>query len=324
MRCRSVVIMSSKEPLSTERVRAVVVGSINMDLSLAVPTIPAPGETVLSSSAVRTPGGKGANQAVAMARLGAEVRMVGAVGEDADGAALLASLESAGVRTEWIARRPGTPSGLAIVCVDPGANNAIVVASGANSTLSPEDVRSAAGAFERSGVLVCQLETPAETVIAAQHSGREVGALVVLNAAPAKQVPEEMFALTDVLVVNEIEATMFAPGAGPEDSARRLLDKGPKAVVVTLGGEGCLVVDEQGAAPSPAYRVKPVDTTGAGDCFTGGLAFGLSKGRPLREAVKIAQAAAAIAVTRVGAQAAMPTMQEVGDFLRERGFPLDG
>jgi ribokinase len=290
--------------------RAVVVGSLNMDLVLGVPELPGRGQTLLSRSLDRSPGGKGANQAVALARLGAGVEMVGAVGTDGDGAALLGALQAAGVSTRFVAERPAAPTGLAVVCVDSRGDNAIVVAPGANATLGPADVRAAAAALHHAEVVLLQLEVPLEGVLAAARLGGEHGALVVLNAAPATTLPRDVLAAVGVLVVNQGEAAALGGRGAPGEVAARLREEGPEVVAVTLGGDGCVVADERGVASLPAYRVPVVDTTGAGDCFAAALGLGLAEGRPARQAARLASAAAALAVTRRGAQA-MPTRAEV-------------
>jgi ribokinase len=300
--------------------RAVVVGSLNMDLVLGVPALPSPGQTLLSRSRDRSPGGKGANQAVALRRLGARVAMVGAVGDDPDGADLVAALEAAGVSTGHVARRSGDQTGLAVVCVTPDGDNAIVVASGANATVGPGEVAAAAPALAGAGLLLLQLEIPPETVLAAARAGREAGALVVLNAAPARELPAGLLGEVDVLVVNAGEAAELAGDGDPRDAATRLLGQGPATVVVTLGGEGCLVAKDRGMARLPADPVQVVDTTGAGDCFAAALGFGLAEGRDSRAAARFATAAAALAVTRPGAQAT-PTAAEVAAFTRRRDQP---
>jgi ribokinase len=296
--------------------RAVVVGSLNMDLVLNVPALPSPGQTILSRSRDRLPGGKGANQAVALARLGAGVAMVGAVGDDPDGAELLAALEAAGVSTRHVSRRPRVPTGLAVVCVTADGDNAIVVASGANATLTPDDLATAAPALPGAGLLLLQLEIPLETVLAAARAGRDHGVLVVLNAAPARDLPTGLLATVDVLVVNDGEAAALA-GGEPRDAAVRLRERGPRVVVVTRGGQGCVVAEDRGATALPADPVEVVDTTGAGDCFAAALGFGLAEGRDARQAARFAAAAAALAVTRPGAQAT-PSRAEVEAFVRLR------
>jgi ribokinase len=300
--------------------RAVVVGSLNMDLILDVPALPGRGQTLLSRSLDRRPGGKGANQAVALARLDARVEMVGAVGDDADGAALLRALQAAGVSTRFVVERPATPTGLAVVCVDPDGDNAIVVAPGANASLGPGDVRAAAAALHRADLLLLQLEVPLASVAAAARLGGEHGALVVLNAAPAGELPAGLLASVGALVVNEGEAAALGGPGGPGELAVRLRGRGPGVVAVTLGGDGCVVADAAGVASLPAHRVAVVDTTGAGDCFAAAFGLGLAEGRPARQAAGLASAAAALAVTRRGAQA-MPSRAEVQRLAGAAGRP---
>ena len=204
--------------------RAVVVGSLNMDLILGVPELPSRGQTLLCRSWDRSPGGKGANQAVALARLGARVEMVGAVGDDVDGAELAANLKSAGVSTRHVSVRPDGPTGLAVVHLTPDGDNAIVVVPGANASLGPGDV--AAAGFHGADLLLLQLEVPPETVLAAARAGREGGALVVLNAAPARDLPADLLAAVEVLVVNQGEAAALSGSDDPQDAATRLRDQG--------------------------------------------------------------------------------------------------
>jgi ribokinase len=301
--------------------RAVVVGSLNMDLVLGVPDLPSRGQTLLSRSLDRWPGGKGANQAVTLGRLGARVEMVGAVGADADGAELRAALASAGVATRFVVERPDDPTGLAVVCVTPDGDNAIVVASGANASLTPADV-AAALALNRVDLLLLQLEVPLETVLAAARAGREHGALVVLNAAPARDLPADLLAVVGALVVNEGEAAALGGSGPPRQAATRLRQRGPEVVVVTLGSKGCVVADNRGVAALPAHPVEVVDTTGAGDCFAAALGFGLADGRSAEQAAGFASAAAALSVTRLGAQST-PSAAEVAVFMNQRRAPAD-
>jgi ribokinase len=296
--------------------RAVVVGSLNMDLVFGVPDLPSRGQTVLSRSLARSPGGKGANQAVVLSRLNAQVEIIGAIGGDTDGAELLATLQSAGVATRFVFERPGDPTGLAVVCVTPDGDNAIVVAPGANASLTPDDLAAAAAAFDRSDLLLLQLEVPLETVLAAARTGREHGALVVLNAAPARNLPAGLLAAVDVLIVNQGEAAALSGSDNPRDAATYLRARGPGVVVVTLGGEGCAVADDGGVAPLSAYPVEAVDTTGAGDCFAAAVGLGLADGRSALQAARFAAAAAAISVTRPGAQVT-PGKAEVERFMRQ-------
>ena len=294
--------------------RVVVVGSANVDLVVAVPRHPAGGETILGGDLRRSPGGKGANQAVGAARAGgAETTFVGAVGRDESAELLFASLQRSGVRTDLV-WRVDVPTGTALITVSPDGENAIVVAPGANSHLEvqqPQERRIAAA-----DVVLAQLEIPVEVVLAAA-AARRPGALLVLNAAPSRPLPDALWAAVDVLVVNEHEAADLsgpsgrAAGGAPEALAAGLLERVP-AVVVTLGGAGSLVARrDQPAVRVPAFAVRAVDTTGAGDTYCGVLAAGLAQGRSLPDAARLAAAAGALAVTRRGAQEAVPAVAEV-------------
>jgi ribokinase len=298
---------------------ATVVGSIHLDWVLRVPALPAPGDTVLASSRTTSPGGKGANQAVTLRRLGAQVEMVGVVGDDDAGRELLANFDALGVGRGHVRVAAGEPSGIAVVAVDASGDNGILVAPGASGTLSPADVAGAAAAVDGAAVVLLQLEVPLETVSATVAAARAAGVPVVLNAAPARPLPDELVAALDVLVVNEGEAlTLAGADAGPERSvaaaAEALLARGARAVVVTLGGDGALVLDASGRTVVPAHRVEVVDTTGAGDTFVAALAVGVGEGRDLRDSARLAAAAAALAVQRPGAQSA-PTLAEAQTFL---------
>lgn len=300
------------------RTRAVVVGSLNADLVTEVPRIPLVGETRQSTALRRSAGGKGANQAVALARLGAMVDMVGRVGDDAEGRALLAKLAEAGVSARHVAVVPGEPTGLAIVMVDADGDNAIVVVPGANATMGPASVLAARAAFTGCDLVLAQLETPLSAVDAALRRGAESGALVVLNAAPARPLPDELLALVDVLVVNEHEALEMAGCRDIEAAATTLQRRGASAVVVTLGAEGALMRRGDERLRAAGFPVRPSDTTGAGDCFVAALAVALAQQRPPAESLRFANGAAAVAVTRHGAQDAMPTRDEVEQFLGAR------
>ncbi|MFC7878044.1 ribokinase [Isoptericola sp. NPDC057391] len=291
--------------------RVVVVGSANVDLVVDVPRHPAGGETILGGDLRRSPGGKGANQAAGAARAGgAETSFVGAVGRDDSADLLLASLRRAGVRTDLVWRLD-VPTGTALITVSPDGENAIVVAPGANSHLAVEAPQ--AERIAAADVVLAQLEIPLDVVRDAA-AARRPGALLVLNAAPSRPLPDDVWAAVDVLVVNEHEAADLAdaPGAdAPEALAAALLERVP-AVVVTLGGEGGLVA-RRGLDPVrvAAHRVEPVDTTGAGDTFCGVLAAALARGDDLAAAARLAAAAGALAVTRPGAQDAVPAASEV-------------
>jgi len=294
--------------------RVVVVGSANVDLVVPVPRHPGGGETVLGGTLTRHPGGKGANQAVAAARAGgADTTFLGALGEDESADLLRASLEGAGVRTDLLAR-VAEPTGTALITVSPDGENAIVVAPGANSlvTVGPEQAERLAAA----DVVLAQLEIPVEAVAAAA-AARRPGALLVLNAAPSRDLPADLWPAVDVLVVNEHEAADLAgEAAEPAALARLLLERVP-AVVVTLGGAGSLVAERGGEPVAvPAFPVEPVDTTGAGDTFCGVLAASLAQGAPLVDAARLAAAAGALATTAPGAQESVPTAAAVADLVQ--------
>lgn len=292
--------------------RVVVVGSANVDLTVDVPRPPRGGETLLGGNLRRSPGGKGANQAVAAALAGgADTTFVGALGGDDSAGLLLASLERAGVRTD-VVDRVDDATGTALITVSPGGENTIIVAPGANSHL-----RLGARHAERIGaadVVLAQLEIPLDAVRAAA-AARKPGALLALNAAPSRDLPGDVWDAVDLLLVNEHEAADLAgTQATPETLAQALLDHVP-AVVVTLGGEGCLVARRDHAPLRIAgLPVNALDTTGAGDTFCGVLCAALARQLPLPDAARLACAAAALAVTRPGAQDAVPTAEEVATF----------
>ncbi|GAB7108540.1 ribokinase [Streptomyces phaeofaciens JCM 4814] len=291
-----------------------VVGSANADLVIDVERRPAAGETVLGSDLAVHPGGKGANQAVAAARLGARTALLARVGDDGHGRLLLDSLRAAGVDTGGVLVG-GAPTGVALITVDPSGDNSIVVSPGANGRLTPRDVRAAANLFRISRVVSAQLEIPLETVVEVVRS-LAPGSRFVLNPSPPRPLPAEVLAACDPLIVNEHEAKVIlgeAAGAGdePVDWARLLLAKGPKSVVVTLGSDGALVASAEGVARIASVRVDAVDTTGAGDSFTAALAWKLGAGASLAEAAAYAARVGAVAVTRRGAQESFPTAAEV-------------
>jgi ribokinase len=288
-----------------------VVGSLNMDLVIRVPELPGPGETVSGGDLFRNPGGKGANQAVAAARLGRRVAMVGCVGDDDAGRALLASLEADGVDRSRVRVVDGVPSGTAFITVSEDGENQIVVSPGANARLTEGDVAAAEAALRAARVTLLQLEVPLEAVAAA---ARTAGGRVVLNPAPVRDLPDELLGLLDVLVPNRVELAQLAGGPVPQtvDEAVRLAGRLPaRAVVVTLGADGALVVEDGQAGHVPAVPVRPVDTTAAGDAFCAGLADALAGGAGLRDAARRAVRVAAAACLRQGAQASLPTPAEL-------------
>ena len=294
----------------------VVVGSLNMDFVVQVGKLPRPGETVLGSGFCTLPGGKGANQACAAGKLGGRARMIGRVGDDVFGAQLRDSLRAAGVDTEGVLATEATPTGVALIFVEAGGQNEIVVASGANALLTPEDVRVALEGAS-SGQLLLQLESPLETVEEAAARGRARGLRVVLDPAPARPLPDTLLGNVDCLTPNESEALLLlgrtegavaladAPGI-----ARALLRRGPRTVVLKLGEKGAFLDDGQEARHFPAPKVEAVDATAAGDTFNGALAVALAEGRDMPGAIAFANAAAALSVTRLGAQASIPTREQ--------------
>jgi ribokinase len=295
----------------------VVVGSANLDLVVQIDRHPHPGETVLGGDLRRHPGGKGANQAVAAAKAGgARTVFVGALGEDDAAQVLLASLGSAGVDTS-VVQRTGKPSGVALISVSRRGENSIIVAPGANHDVHVDDA--ARFELQNADVILAQLEIPIDVVLEAAQA-RHAKARFILNAAPSRQLPREVWEQIDVLVVNEHEAVDVASDLDPDAGRRNTSELGQAlvervpAVVITLGSGGCLVA-ERGAQPLllPAPRVKAVDTTGAGDTFCGVLAAALASGQDLPQAVRLASAAGALAVTRRGAQESVPTAQEARD-----------
>ena len=283
-----------------------VVGSANADLIVRASHAPGPGETVLGGDYVLLPGGKGANQAVAAARAGASVTFCGAVGRDAFAPTVHAALSGAGVDPSAL-NELDAATGIALITVADGGENSITVAGGANARLSPEHLPTNFGAFSH---LLMQQEIGVEVVRAAAQRAREAGVTVLLNAAPARPLPPDLLALLDILIVNEGELAALEAGEA-EAAAGRLLERGPRAVVVTLGARGSLAVTPEGVHHQPAHPVTVVDTTGAGDTFCGALTAWLAAGHALPEALRVASVAGALACTRLGAQAAMLTRAEI-------------
>lgn len=295
-----------------------VVGSINMDLVARCPHIPAPGETIMGSDFSLHPGGKGANGATAAARLaaGTTVNMLGAVGNDANGAALRSNLHKRGVATRHVLTLEGVPTGVALIAVAQSGENSIVVVPGANGHVRAEHVQAVLPSLAPAAILM-QLEIPLESVLRAATLARGAGALVLLDPAPAPAaLPAGLLALVDVLIPNEGELALLTglPTDTEDEAARaaaQLRALGVGAVVVKRGEKGALVVDERGARPIAALRVAVVDTTGAGDSFDGALAVALVEGRERDDAARFAAHAAGLACTRLGAQEAQPSRAEV-------------
>lgn len=299
--------------------KVTVVGSINMDLVSQVARFPMPGETILGGDLESIPGGKGANQAVAATRLGAEVSIVGRVGDDAFGSRLVSNLATEGIDIRHLHKSRDTASGVALILVNEGGQNTIVVAPGANGQLTPADIDQAALTIASANVLLLQLEIPLESVRRAAQIARENRVKVILNPAPARVLPTGILDLVDILIPNENEAQrLLGEEQNGKDLARlaaaaeRLHSLGPEAVIVTVGARGALLVDRNGQRLYPAFSVdKIVDTTAAGDAFVGGLAAAIACGKTLPEAILWGNAAGMLAVTCAGAQPSLPKRADV-------------
>ena len=306
--------------------RVVVVGSANMDMVVSCERFPRPGETVLADKFGMYPGGKGANQAVACAKLGGNVALLAKMGDDMFRERLAESLGSSGVDLSHVLVHEAAPTGIALITVDRSGQNEIVVVSGSNMQLSPDDVRAHEDVFEGAAVVLLQLEIPIETVVEAARRGKSAGALVVLNPAPGRDLPDELLKNVDVITPNESEAEILS-GIAVSDQATALAaaailqKRGVSDIVITLGSRGALHVAAGSSRQFPAYEVEPVDTTAAGDAFTGALAFGLASGQEVPESIVMANAVAAFAVTRMGAQTSMPSFAELSEFLEEHPEP---
>ena len=289
--------------------KIVVVGSFNMDLTTYMERLPKPGETVHGRRFVTGPGGKGSNQAVAAARLGADVTFIGRVGTDSFGDTALRTWQDEGINTAYVVRDPENATGVAPIFVEDSGENAIVVALGANLALSPADVDAACEAIARADVLVAQLEIDLKTVAYALKTAKSQDVRTILNPAPAAHLPAETLALADYLTPNETELeTLY--GSIPGD-LRQLVNVKGQTLVMTAGARGALWADASGSGEVPTYNVNVVDTTGAGDAFNGGLAVALAEGKDLAEAIAFANATAAMCVTRPGTAPSMPTREEV-------------
>ncbi|MCC6406866.1 MAG: ribokinase [Planctomycetes bacterium] len=305
--------------MNGERPTVVVLGSLNMDLVVRVERFPEPGETLLGGGFATFPGGKGANQAVAAARLGANVRMLGRVGDDAYGRELVAGLRRDDVDASRVSSSSAAPTGVAVITVDAHGENHIVVAAGANATLDARAIESASAAFEGARVFVAQLETPLDAVLAGARAARAAGAVAILNAAPAQELSADALAAFDVLVVNQSEAARLAGRrADPETLARELARRGPRAVVITLGAAGALALVDGRVERRAAFDVPVRDATAAGDAFVGALACSLAERVSWPTALARASAAGALACTRAGAQPSLPNAVELRDFLTPR------
>jgi ribokinase len=300
--------------------KLLVVGSINMDIVSNVKKFPLPGETIPSTATSFFPGGKGANQAVAAARAGGSCAMIGAVGEDPFAETLINALYNNGIATEQVLRKKGT-SGFAIITVNEEGENHIILSEGANGQLTPDDVAASAGNWSNVYAVLLQNEIPWETNLSVMTSASKSGVNVFYNPAPARPIPEHVFPLIHTLIINETEAAVISGLAVNDPSTAReaatwVLAKGTKSVIITLGEKGCFYQNGQGeSATISAFRVKPVDTTAAGDTFFGAYTAASANGLPVEKALTYAAAAAALAVTKAGAQSSIPDKAEIEAFL---------
>ena len=296
--------------------RIFVVGSINRDLVVYVDELPRPGETVFGNRFQQFPGGKGANQAVAASRLGGDVHLVGNVGSDAFGKQMLEFLAGENIDTSEVAILDTAPTGIALITVDSASENSIVVVSGANMVWHTRDL--AQLKIEPSDIIICQFEIPLEIIESVFEQAKKVGATTILNPAPVKPAPERILRNADYLVVNEVELeALSGETVNPADptsvyaAMEKIRERGPLAIVATLGSRGALFSGPTGRYEAKGHKVNAVDTTGAGDCFIGGFAAALSKSDSVPEAINFANKAAAISVTRRGATSSFPMILEV-------------
>ena len=297
--------------------KILVIGSLNMDTVVEVPYMPKSGETLAGRSVSFIPGGKGANQAYAAGKLGGNVSMIGAVADDSFGSVLMENLAKVGVNTSGIAVLKGQTTGQAFITVDDNGANSIILIGGTNALVSKELIDQNRSLLEDCDILIMQLEIDLAVVEYAKDLAVSMGKMVIVDPAPARRdLPDSFWVGIDYIKPNETELEILAGAEihGKEElenAARQMLSKGVKNVMVSLGGDGCLLVNESGSKFYPANKVKAVDTTAAGDCFTASFALALSKGETVEEAIRFGQKASAIAVTRKGAQTSIPTLEEV-------------
>lgn len=295
-----------------------VIGSLNMDLVVNVDKMPKPGQTIIGSNFKEVPGGKGANQAVAMARLNGNVSMIGKVGEDGFGQTLINSLKNDKVDTTYI-QTAKCSTGVALITVDKNAQNSIVVSPGANFEVKEEDIDNNIEAIKNSDIVVLQLETPLNTIKYALNKAKELNKYTILNPAPAVKLDDEIIKNVDLLTPNETELEIIS-GVSIENeediqkAAQIMIEKGVKELIVTLGSKGSLYINKEKSMFKKAYKVEAVDTTAAGDSYTGALAVALSKDKNIEEAMDFASKVGALSVLKEGAQSSLPTLEDVNNF----------
>lgn len=295
-----------------------VIGSLNMDLVVNVDTMPKPGQTIIGSNFKEVPGGKGANQAVAMARLNGNVSMIGKVGEDGFGQTLINSLKNDKVDTTYIQTAKGA-TGVALITVDKNAQNSIVVSPGANFEVKEDDIDNNIEAIKNSDIVVLQLETPLNTIKYALNKAKELNKYTILNPAPAVKLDDEIIKNVDLLTPNETELEIIS-GVSIETeediqkAAQIMIEKGVKELIVTLGSKGSLYINKEKSMFKKAYKVEAVDTTAAGDSYTGALAVALSQNKNIEDAMDFASKVGALSVLKEGAQSSLPTLEDVKNF----------
>lgn len=295
-----------------------VIGSLNMDLVVNVDTMPKPGQTIIGSNFKEVPGGKGANQAVAMARLNGNVSMIGKVGEDGFGQTLINSLKNDKVDTTYIQTAKGA-TGVALITVDKNAQNSIVVSLGANFEVKEDDIDNNIEAIKNSDIVVLQLETPLNTIKYALNKAKELNKYTILNPAPAVKLDDEIIKNVDLLTPNETELEIIS-GVSIETeediqkAAQIMIEKGVKELIVTLGSKGSLYINKEKSMFKKAYKVEAVDTTAAGDSYTGALAVALSQDKNIEDAMDFASKVGALSVLKEGAQSSLPTLEDVKNF----------
>jgi len=299
-----------------------VIGSSNTDLVATVPKLPAPGETVMGNEFIVAPGGKGANQAVAIARIGGDVTFVAKVGMDDYGEQALKNFKKDGIDTRFVFRDDDAPSGVALIFVDQNGENMLVPVPGANGRLLPADIEKARSAIEGADILVLQLEVPLQTVEYAVIIAHEKGVPVILNPAPGRKLEKRLIEKIAYITPNETEAETLTGIKVTDDSSakmagKELLSFGAKTAIITMGRRGAMLVDSSVVELIPAFKVNAVDATAAGDAFNGGFAYAVANGKDLRESIKFGNAVAAMTVTRMGAQPSMPTKDELKEFLNK-------
>ncbi len=298
-------------------IKIAIVGSINKDVIMQVERHPKPGETLTAAAVSSAFGGKGANQAVAAARLGAEVTMIGAVGEDPIGNEQIEHFKIEGIRTDAI-MRCGEPSGVAYITVDTAGENSIILYPGANHQVTVEWVEKNRSYIEDADVILLQLEIPVEVSLAAAEIADKSDTIIIFNPAPVHQIPDRLFELTEILPPNETERTLLAGESDPEKAEITLLEKGVKSVLATMGADGSRYRDAENQFSLPTYlSVKVADTTAAGDSFNAAVAYSIGSGEDIVDAAAFATAVGSITVSRFGAQTSLPTMEEVENFITE-------